>query len=227
MPITMVTDHPFEARHPEARRCEHLFTDQTLCGHPRVMHTRTANVPVRVRRPAHPRDTEIYQATTRVPGLDVAVDQSGQLVLFVVSAGAYTIDNLDGLIADLEQARAHAKRFALHPELYRGLPPELVHAKNGQGVALLGRLDNVAVHNRGGDGRDYASAVLTLDTGEVAVFFPATMFRRLSGVKLAGRQVALSGRLSRSAEAGVRVDVTSIKAGVGEGDPDADVVRVP
>lgn len=106
-------DHPFEGP-LDAARCEALARDSkgVPCDRPRAEHRTTSTDRwTRTQQPVHPRDTEIYQATTRIGGIDVAVDAAGCLVLHVVQPGAYAITNLDGFVADLELARAHARQF--------------------------------------------------------------------------------------------------------------------
>lgn len=114
-----VESHPFVAADLTAFRCEHPLDDRTVCGKPRAAHRRTsARQTYEVREPVYPRAEDVYAATTSVPGVDVAVDKAGCLVLHVVQPGSYTITNLDSFAAELELARAHAKRFERHPEFY-------------------------------------------------------------------------------------------------------------
>lgn len=123
-----IHDHGYEGPLTDSDGCTHRRIGRDMCGHPRTSHAFTASLagfgtsPLRASR--YPRSTEVWQATTRIPGLDIAVDQTGNLVLHVAFLGAYTIPNLDGLVADLETARQHALQFARRPDLYSMLAVE-------------------------------------------------------------------------------------------------------
>ena len=67
------------------------------------------------RQPVHPVAGDQYTRATAIPGLSLAVDAAGCLVLHVAQGGTYTITNLRSLMIDLgvvaeERDRLEAER---------------------------------------------------------------------------------------------------------------------
>jgi carbon storage regulator CsrA len=57
------------------------------------------------RLPIHPRDDDQWFSPTSVPGIELAVDATGCIVLHTDSGGSYTVTNVESLIEGLRQAR--------------------------------------------------------------------------------------------------------------------------
>jgi len=194
-------DHPFEARNPDAPRCEHLIDGTNLgtalCGQARARHRTTAPANTRaVRQPVHPREFDVYASTTRVGGLDIAVDEAGCLVLHAIQAGAYTITNLDGFVADLELARQHARRFEAHPELYRREPREIEHEADGAEVVLTGVIGSLR-REPTFQGREVARGLFRLPYGNVEIEIPPVVLEATMTPILVGERYTVAAKVDR------------------------------
>jgi hypothetical protein len=95
------------------------------------------------RQPVHPRETDVFTHPVRVGAMEIAVDRAGCLVLHVPEPGSFTITNLDGVIADLELARAHARMFERNPERCRPAVCCDQHAPDGEAERCCDRCPDI------------------------------------------------------------------------------------